>query len=256
MSTTTISSCVRPIVLDEMEIKIYKSQGYLVVPGLIEPQKVKELHDEIQKNVRLVFGGKGSKLVQTGQYLKNSISDDFINSPEGLAIVEQLLGGPSTLYMPFSAVKAANGGGQFHFHQDNQYTNLDGPALNMWVALVDMVPENGCLGICPGSHKAGTLQSQESPDKDGHRTMTYDVKEFLPLRMRAGDAVIFNRLTVHGSGQNLTDQDRVAYALQYHRNDVKARFVGETEYILLTERPRVNTKPVDFIKPKDEPKYD
>jgi 2-oxoglutarate-dependent dioxygenase len=237
-----------------MELKIYKSQGFLVVPGLLDPKVVDELRNEVLQNVRLACGSKGSKLAQTGQYVKDSLLDHFINSPEALSIVEQLLGGPSTLYMPFSAVKTANGGGQFHFHQDNQYTHLDGPALNMWVALNDMTPENGCLGICPGSHKSGTLQSEESPDKDGHRTITYDVSEFLPLRMRAGDAVIFNRLTVHGSGHNLTNQDRVAYALQYHRNDVKARFVGETEHILLTERPRTNTKPVDVIKPKVEPK--
>jgi len=254
MQSTLAASCVNPIRLDEMEIKIYKSQGYLLVPGLLNPSIVSDLRSEVLRNVRLACGAKGSKLAQTGQYLRNSLLDNFINSAETLAIVEQLLEGPSTLYLPFSAVKSSNGGGQFHFHQDNQYTHLDGPALNMWVALNDMTPENGCLGVCPGSHKAGTLQSEESPDKDGHRTITYEVSEFLPVRMRAGDAVIFNRLTVHGSGQNITNQDRVAYALQYHRNDVKARFFGESEHILLTERPRANNNPVDVIRAKEEPK--
>lgn len=256
METVFAPSVVNPIQLDEMEVKIYKKQGYLVIPGLIDSQQIDDIRSEILNNVRLTCGDKPSKLAQTGQYLANSFLDQMINSIDTLRITEQLLGGPSTLYMPFSAVKSSKVGGQFHFHQDNQYTYLDGPALNMWIAMDDMTPENGCLCVCPGSHQEGTLQSTESPDKDGHKTITYNVEEYLPLRMRAGDAVVFNRLTVHGSGKNITSRDRVAYALQYHRNDVKARRIGETEFFLLTERPRVNTRPVEVIKPKDEPKND
>lgn len=256
MTTVLSPSFVKPIQLTEVEIKIYKKQGYLVIPGLIDSQKVGAIRSEILKNVKLACGDKPSKLAQTGQYINNSLLDGMINSDEVLSIAQQLLEGSSTLYMPFSAVKSSKVGGQFHFHQDNQYTYLDGPALNMWIAMDDMTPENGCLGICPGSHLAGTLQSTESPDKDGHMTVAYQVEEYLPVRMHAGDAVVFNRLTVHGSGKNLTDRDRVAYALQFHRNDVKARRIGETEFFLLTERPRVNTKPVDAIKPKEEPKDD
>lgn len=256
MTALMTDSIVRPIHLTEMELKIYKRQGFLVIPGLLDPEKVGAIRSEILRNVRLACGDRPSKLAQTGQYLKDSLLDEMINSENALSIVEQLLEGKSTLYMPFSAVKSSKIGGQFHFHQDNQYTYLDGPALNMWIAMNDMTPDNGCLCVCPGSHLTGTLQSTESPDKDGHQTVTYNIEEYLPLRMHAGDAVVFNRLTVHGSGKNITEEDRVAYALQFHRNDVKARRQGETEFFLLTERPRVNTKPVDVIKPKEEPKDD
>jgi 2-oxoglutarate-dependent dioxygenase len=256
MTSVLTASFVTPIKLDEMEIKMYKKQGFLVIPGLIDPQKVNAVRNEVLNNVRLACGSKSSKLAQTGQYTKDSLLDSMINSEEALSIVEQLLGGASTVYLPFSAVKSANGGGEFHFHQDNQYTTLDGPALNMWIAMNDMTPENGCLGICPGSHKAGTLESVESPDKDTHRTVNYKIEEFLPLRMRAGDAVVFDRLTVHGSGKNLTNRDRVAYAIQFNRNDVNARFQGETEFIPLSIRPRSNTKPVDAIKNLKESQED
>ena len=64
--------------------------------------------------------------------------------------------------------------------------------------------------------------------------------------MRAGDAIAFSRLTLHGSGANETDEPRVAYAIQFHRDDVSATFDGETK--LLKERPRwTNIKPVAEI---------
>lgn len=245
---------VNPIHLDPMEIKIFKSQGYLIISELIDPSMVTDLRNEILENVRLAFSNKPSKLSQTNQYLKGSLTDTLVNSQEILNMAESLLGGPSTLHSPFTAVKSARVGGAFHFHQDNQYTYLDGPALNFWIALNNMTPENGCLAVCPGSHKAGTLAAQQSPDKDEHQTITYEVEEYLPARIRAGDCVVFDRLMVHGSGKNNTDEDRVAYALQYHRNDVKARRRGESEFFLLKEKPLCNTKPVTSILPREEPK--
>ena len=56
----------------------------------------------------------------------------------------------------------------------------------------------------------------------------------------------FSRLTVHGSGPNSTPDPRVGYALQYHRNDVKALF-EDGEWKLLRDFPRWKTKPVKTL---------
>jgi 2-oxoglutarate-dependent dioxygenase len=253
-NNTTIPTLVNSIKLDEMEIKTFHTQGYLIISELINSITVESLRKEVIQNVNLAFGNLPSKLSQTNQYLKGSLTDSLVNSPEILKMAEQLLKGPSTLHSPFTAVKTARVGGEFHFHQDNQYTFLDGPALNFWIALNNMTPENGTLAICPGSHKSGTLDAQQSPDNDEHQTITYKIEEYLPIRIRAGDCVVFDRLMVHGSGKNQTDQDRVAFALQYHRNDVKARRRGETNFFLLKDKPLCNTKPVQAIKPREEPK--
>jgi 2-oxoglutarate-dependent dioxygenase len=108
-----------------------------------------------------------------------------------------------------------------------------------------MTPENGCLMIVPRSHAAGTLESEFSPDGDIHKKVKYDPTDFLPIRMRAGDCVAFTRLTVHGSGPNTTDQPRVAYAVQFHRNDVRWIDPKNGEKKLLTEFPRWTIKPVE-----------
>jgi 2-oxoglutarate-dependent dioxygenase len=65
--------------------------------------------------------------------------------------------------------------------------------------------------------------------------------------MRPGDAIAFSRLTLHGSGANNTNEPRVAYAVQFHRDDVEATWDGETR--LLKTQQRWGVAPVDEITP-------
>ena len=66
-----------------------------------------------------------------------------------------------------------------------------------------------------------------------------------------GDAVAFTRLTLHGSGANATDQPRLGYAVQYHRDDVRASRDG-VDIGLLKQNPRFDIAPVAAISPDNE----
>jgi len=215
------------------EIAFYRDYGFLVIPGLLSHQTSQAMRGEVLHildqqgttvdRLRQAMA-PGDKLRQTGDYLVGTLLERFINSDGLRQIAGQLIGADSWLYLPFTAVKNGGGGGQFHFHQDNQYTRFeDGLAgINMWTALEDMSPENGCLQIVPRSHLRGTLEARTSGDGDAHRRVTADPENFLPLRMHAGDCVAFSRLTVHGSGPNLTGEPRVAYAVQFAREGIQA----------------------------------
>ena len=179
------------------------------------------------------------------------------NSIELCEIASQLMGGPSTLYMPFTAVKGGGGSGRFHFHQDNQYTRfVDGfGGINIWFALQPMTPENGCLQIVPRSHLRGTLESDLSGDGDTHKKVKIEPESFLPIRMSPGDAVAFTRLTVHGSGPNATNDARIGYAVQYHRDDVQATWENQPPR-LLKGANRWSNDPVEKISTPKEEKLD
>ena len=246
--------------LTDNEVQFYCNTGYLSLPGLISQGAAATLGEEVvavmaalgvsQEQLCRATTSK-DKLRQSRQYLAGSQLERLIHSGGLLAIAARLMGGPSTLYMPFTAVKSGGGDGRFHFHQDNQYTRFDGPGINIWFALMEMSPENGCLQMAPGSHLKGTLDSIESEDLDGHRTVAIEPEDFLPLRMMPGDAVAFSRLTLHGSGANSSDQPRLAYAVQFHRDDVRASRDG-LDMGLLKENPRYDLKPVDAISPANE----
>jgi 2-oxoglutarate-dependent dioxygenase len=230
----------------------YQQEGYVLLRGVISRDAAELLRREVMVIMDVIGLGQ-SKLRQTSEYLAGSGIDALVNSPNLLAIASALMEGPSTVYLPFTAVKSGGGGGEFHFHQDNQYTCLDAPGNNLWIALTPMREDNGCIRVVPRSHLHGTLPSAESPDKDGHRTVTFQPEDFAPILMEPGDCLAFTRLTVHGSGPNTTDTHRVAYAVQFHRDDANySTDAGET-WKSAKEQPRWRTGPVEAITlPKDK----
>lgn len=231
--------------LNEKEINSYLDEGYLIIPGIIGEDDSKRLYTEVM-NLMEIVGLKDSKLRQTTQYLREGYLDKLINSSTLKDLASQLLQGTGSVYMPFTAVKSGEGGGRFHFHQDNQYTQFDKPGLNFWFALTDMNIENGCLQIVPKSHKDGTYESDLSGDGDTHKKIKWEPENFIPIEMKAGDCVVFSRLTIHGSGVNSSGKARVAYAVQFHRDDVRAKWEGH-DGVLLKENPRWNVAPVEKI---------
>jgi len=235
--------------LTDAEVAFYRTEGYITLPGLLATKDAASLRQEVLGILEIIGLGT-TKLRQTKQYLAGGGLDRLINS-EGLRqLASRLMEGPSTLHSPFTAVKST-GGSEFHFHQDNQYTRFDGPGINFWFALEPMTPENGCLLVAPRTHLNGTISGVESPDKDGHRTVDAAPDHILPVRMHAGDCIAFSRLTVHGSGMNSTPHPRVAYAVQYFRDDVRALH-PDGEWRLLKQYPKIDPGPVTAITPDNK----
>ena len=237
---------ITPIDLTAGEIKFYRDEGFLLIPGLMNESSANDLRAEVMDLMESIGGYEGSKLKQSAEYKSGSHIERLIHSAPLREVAQQLMNGPASVFLPFTAVKGT-GGGRFHFHQDNQYTQFDDGfgGVNLWFALAPMTPQNGCLQIVPRSHLNGTLASQASGDGDVHKKVTFEPHDFLPIRMRAGDCVAFTRLTVHGSGPNQTAHPRVAYAMQYFRNDVSWIDKQTGQKHLLTDSPRYNIKPVE-----------
>lgn len=230
---TAIGSIVRPTDISEVDLNFYKNEGYLCLEQLVDREAVETLRREVLEIVCVAHqlspedlvkaSTSADKLRQSRQYLASMKLNQLINGSEMLSLASQLVEGEAKLYSPFTAVKLGGGGGTFGFHQDNNYTQHEpaGGSLNIWVALCDMTLENGCLQVVPRSHLNGNVASHESQDADGHREIEVESNDCLELVMRAGDAVAFSRWTIHGSGPNNTGAPRVAYALQYVRDDVR-----------------------------------
>lgn len=260
MTATAQTRLLNTMDITDSEVAFYKNEGYLCLPGFLNADVVDALREEIldvldangvSRAMLSTASTAADKLRQCSQYQTGSLLDELINGAAVKAVASRLLEGDAHVYLPFTAVKSAGGGGMFHFHQDNNYTNHE-PAMgsiNIWVALVDMTPENGCLQVVPRSHVKGQLQSRNSDDGDTHQQLDVDPMTCLPIRMRAGDAIAFTRWTVHGSGTNVTDMPRVAYALQFHRSDVKWFDRDHDQWKLLIDTPRFATPPVDELGP-------
>ncbi len=82
--------------------------------------------------------------------------------------------------------------------------------MNIIVPIVDTSPENGALKVVPGSHEImPRLRSLDLED----RAETWNIDEVIEplvetIPMRAGDAIFYYQSLLHGSGPNLTAEDR------------------------------------------------
>jgi ectoine hydroxylase-related dioxygenase (phytanoyl-CoA dioxygenase family) len=72
----------------------------------------------------------------------------------------------------------------------------------------------GCVRVVPGSHKLGALQ----PDAGNHDNSLpherFPIEKATPCEAEAGDVLIFNYLTIHGSGVNVSDEARTTLLVQ------------------------------------------
>jgi hypothetical protein len=99
----------------------------------------------------------------------------------------------------------------FYVHQDT--TGLDEwnySPLSLWIPLLDVDENNGCLGIIPHSHWFfSPYRSISFPAPFDHIQPL--VRQYLrPLRMQAGEVLLFDNRLVHHSYQNQSGAPRVA----------------------------------------------
>ncbi len=240
MQTQPLAEIITRDLLSEAELATYRERGWVVVRGLLQRGAI----HAIAADVRAVLAARNmadSFLAQSSEYLAGSPIHRLVDDARLRRIAGQLMGGDARLYLPFTAVKGP-GQGEFTFHQDGQYTRFEGPGLNCWFALVPCTTENGCLRLVSGTQRAGCVAWKESPQCPGHRTLVEQPTSWEDVAMDAGDCCIFDRMTVHGSGPNRSAGPRIAYAVQFHRDDTRAEFDGG--WHLLRERPRWKTAPV------------
>jgi phytanoyl-CoA hydroxylase len=103
---------------------------------------------------------------------------------------------------------------EFPWHQDNGYGAKTAPNnVTVWCALDDVDEQNGCVWIIPGSHKGGLLPHRTS-GTSWHLTVAAP-SDGIPARLKAGEAVAFNGLTLHRSLANHTNQPRRAFFMSY-----------------------------------------
>ncbi len=136
--------------------------------------------------------------------------------PVTVDVAEQVLGPEVELFMDGQVVyKEPVGGHPKHLHQDAAYFEhkLDGPmAVLTYCVDTDLV--NGALQVVPGSHRHGLLPHINTFSHLGLDAGEWPWERALPIAGKAGDAIFFHVLTIHGSQEN---HSRMARPVVIHR---------------------------------------
>ena len=112
------------------------------------------------------------------------------------------------------------------WHQERSFFPQNRNGLNglvCWIPLTDITEEMGPMHISPRSHAEGQLKLSNRTKKNVSYTTQIPVpEEFvskyedLAVRANAGDAVFFNMLLFHRSGQNISNKIRLATQGRFH----------------------------------------
>lgn len=117
------------------------------------------------------------------------------------------------------------------WHQDAFYYagkeagSPDAPVLSVWIPLVNVNEDNGCLQFVPGSHRWGlrpelNQQLPNAGDAGANAGIVHELdNQGVSLAMNKGDMVVFDKLTFHRSLPNVTNEIRWNVDLRYSPAD-------------------------------------
>ncbi len=198
--------------LSEDQLAEYNEEGFLKYGPLLndgEIEELKEIGERLYDNATLDLAtGEGTYMLVTPVFTKEPRYGEMLHHhPVLLDIFESILGPDIRLVEDQYFYKPARHGAPLAYHNDNIYYGFEDPTIvTAWIALDEATPENGCLKMLPGSHRS------EFEHKPIEGTIIVEAQfehsELVTVTAKAGELVLFDGLTIHGSGPNTTDKPR------------------------------------------------
>lgn len=141
----------------------------------------------------------------------------FILSGPPAKVASRVLGSECYLFNEQFVVKGPKTGASFAWHQDSAYVGFDHkPYISVWMAIDEANKKNGCLRILPRNLKEENYIDTHNWDEGSKELVGYDGSDEGSMVIGPeGTIVVFSSLTLHSSGENITDKSRRAYLIQY-----------------------------------------
>ncbi len=134
--------------------------------------------------------------------------------PRLLALVARVLGEAPAMFQDMALLKPPHGR-EKPWHQDHAYFTfpLGTPIVGVWIALDEATPENGCMRMLPGSHRAGPVVHFQRRD---WQICDTDIprRQAVAVPLKPGGLLLFDGLCQHGTPYNPTAERR--RAVQFH----------------------------------------
>jgi ectoine hydroxylase-related dioxygenase (phytanoyl-CoA dioxygenase family) len=121
-------------------------------------------------------------------------------------------------------IKESNPTGIVPVHQDWSFVEDEDShcSVTCWIPLVDVNTENGAMGVIKGSHNY-FKNLRPSPAPQSPSPISEHMFAIFPylhlIEMKAGEALIFDNRTFHGSPPNTSDKPRIAFGIGFTHED-------------------------------------
>lgn len=226
-------------------VKSAREIGYGFIESCFDESEINLIKDRIDDYISkhqygVVYEKDGSTIRGVhGLHIKDAFFDRFIKDSRFLNLVEEYLGNKCYLHQFKINYKRALKGESWPWHQDFPFWKegdgiLTSNLINVAVLIDDVSMMHGPLCMIPKSHMLGNISTKHTNNKswesDVSSNLTYQVeKKYIDKLMmnnecefitgKSGDVFIFDPLTIHASGTNLSANDRRLLILTYNSVD-------------------------------------
>lgn len=219
--------------LSSDQLESYQQNGYLLVRGLLTPEEAAECRREChalaerlgaQGSIDATWGAaraavaeaKDTKILHCHNVqFYSAVFTRLLVNERLTSVAADIIGSPNVqLHHTKMFIKPPEKGSPFPMHQDAPYFPHDRHSMIAVILHFDDAPiEKGCVRVVPGSHKLGILE--HSKEGGWHLPFEqYPIESAVPCEAKAGDALFFSYLTIHGSGINVSDEARTTLLIQ------------------------------------------
>ncbi len=212
MQTTT------PEGLDATRLRQFQSDGFTVVPALLDSDEVDDIRAEFMELERRgpipghfepTNADPNDPLTRFPRVMHphkfNDLARSYLLDRRLRVILRQLFDEEPLAAQSMFYYKPPGARGQA-LHQDNFYLRVEpGTCIAAWVAIDVIDRSNGGLEVVPGTHAMDIFCPEEA---DSELSFTRDYVppppglSPVPIDMSPGDVLFFNGSLVHGSGPN------------------------------------------------------
>ena len=214
--------------IDQDLVDEFNERGFIVLRGLLSPGEVAELNvgydqavngkadvedwnDRIKPGQILQLGGPSLHL----GWREHPYQERF------LSIARQLNGDDIEFSFDQLIYKPPHNSTEVLWHQDAGYGWLgeaNTRGITCWMALTDVIPEQGSMQFVPGSHQHGIFEHHSASDRNpigNALEVDVDMSQAEAISYQAGDCSFHHGRTLHYTGQNQTDQPRKSISTHF-----------------------------------------
>jgi hypothetical protein len=224
-------------ITDENYRNEYIKNGYTIIKHAVDDASINEIieaHNKISKLPGYFTSDKLQTTIAFGEE-SHAIAIEAVNKVSK-KIFKGVLDEDLCRYDFGGGIIIKNKGCWFAPHQDCSIIDeYKGTTSYAWIPTVDMTSENGTFYAIPGSHLwAAWQRSSQYPSWPLKKFSDFLWQQMQPIFVNKGDILLFDSALIHASGENKTDNIRLAF---------NACIIDK------------NAEHVQYVQEKDTPKY-
>ncbi|MEU3229439.1 phytanoyl-CoA dioxygenase family protein [Nocardiopsis alba] len=232
--------------LSEEQVNRYRRDGFLLLPGVFSEDEVKVLVAEAEilystdgPSRTFEADGRTVRAVH-GFHRDNVVFHSLSRDPRTLGTARRIVGDDVYIHQSKINAKRALDGAPWPWHQDFVFWQredgmVEPKAVNIALFLDEATEFNGPLLLVPGSHRDGVIPPMRPAPKKGRETweshlasdLEYTVgrselarcseeRGIVSATGGKGTVLIFDSCIVHGSGANMSPEDRRMLLFTYN----------------------------------------